>query len=85
MTTTTAPTDDWLDRFVEYIVARAVERLDTDETWTVSQVADYLGVDQRTVRKALEAGTLPGARIGNRWRCSRLAIQNFTSGRTTAS
>lgn len=41
---------------------------------TVTEVAPLLGLDERSVRRALAAGTLPGIRIGGSWRVPSAAI-----------
>lgn len=33
----------------------------------VPQVADILGRDERTVRRAIEAGRIPGQKVGAKW------------------
>jgi excisionase family DNA binding protein len=33
---------------------------------TVAETAELLGLDQRTVRRGIEAGDLPGIRVGKR-------------------
>ena len=38
------------------------------------EVAKILGLSERTVRKLLENGELPGLRLGRQWRCKRTAI-----------
>ena len=35
---------------------------------TVNEVARILNVTRQTITKLLEAGDLPGVRVGNRWR-----------------
>jgi len=46
-----------------------VRRSDLGDVATVAELAAYLRLDDRTLRKALEAGSIAGAeRIGRTWR-----------------
>lgn len=49
-------------------VVSASERLDGRWFVSVAEVAEVLGVDPRTVRRAIEAGEVPAVRVGQRYR-----------------
>lgn len=44
------------------------------EVMTVEQTAELLQVEMMTVLELVEAGELPGRRLGNTWRFSRAAV-----------
>jgi excisionase family DNA binding protein len=41
---------------------------------TVTEAAELMRVDPRTLRRALEAGQVPGVRVGNVW---RIPVEKF--------
>jgi excisionase family DNA binding protein len=47
---------------------------------TTAQLAEFLKVDEETVRKLARRGELPGRKIGRDWRFSRLAILDWLAG-----
>ena len=47
------------------------------EVMTLAEAADYLGVEQAEVERLAESGDLPGRRIGDEWRFSRAAIEDW--------
>lgn len=51
----------------------------TDDVLTTEETAALLRVHPVTVRLAATAGTIPGRRVGNRWRFSRVAILAYLS------
>lgn len=57
-----------------------------DEVLTAQEVAALLRVHPVTVRLGAAAGSIPGTRIGSRWRFSRVAIQALlgSNQKTTA-
>ena len=40
----------------------------SDPAWTVKQVAEYLNVDPKVVYRLVQAGELPGFKVGATWR-----------------
>lgn len=52
-----------------------------DDVLTTAQLADFLKVDEETVRKLAREGELPGRKIGRDWRFSRGAILDWLAGR----
>ncbi len=45
------------------------------DVMTVPQAAAFLQVTEQTILRGLRAGTIPGNKIGARWRLSRLALE----------
>ncbi|HEY8394944.1 MAG TPA: helix-turn-helix domain-containing protein [Thermaerobacter sp.] len=50
------------------------------EVMTVAEAAAYLRVDERTVRRLLRAGRLPGRKVGREWRLHKAALDRFLAG-----
>src|SRR5579883_2555329 len=48
-----------------------------EQLMTVRQLADYLQMNERTVLKLVNAGTLPGAKIASQWRFKRSVIDSW--------
>ena len=51
---------------------------------TQTETADVLGCDQRTVSRAIQAGDLPGIRLGRRVMVPRLPLLALLEGRQSA-
>jgi excisionase family DNA binding protein len=51
-------------------------RLTTD-VLTLSQVAKILQLSTQTVRRRFEDGTIPGKKIGIKWRCTRKSLDAY--------
>ena len=49
--------------------------------WTLENVADYLGVSRRTVRRLVAAGRIPCARIASRLRFEPADVLRFVAAR----
>ncbi len=52
---------------------------------SISETAQALGVADSTIRKMIEAGTLPATRIGvgrGRWVIARKALEDLLSGQS---
>ncbi len=47
---------------------------------TVSQAAQMLNVDRKTVSRHLNRGKLPGAKIGSLWRLPRTELEAYLRG-----
>lgn len=65
------PTTEWVIRAQ---TERALELIGNRLFLTVSEVAEHTRVDERTLRRALSAGTFPGVRIQNTWRIPAAAF-----------
>jgi excisionase family DNA binding protein len=52
----------------------------TTDVLTTAQLADFLKVEEETVRNLARRGDLPGRKIGRDWRFSRLAILDWLAG-----
>ncbi|HEY8393612.1 MAG TPA: helix-turn-helix domain-containing protein [Thermaerobacter sp.] len=50
------------------------------EVMTVAEAAAYLRVDERTVRRLLREGRLPGRKVGREWRLHKAALDRFLAG-----
>lgn len=48
-----------------------------DRLMTLKQLAEYLSVNERTVLKLVQEGTIPGVKIGNQWRFRRPMIDTW--------
>src|SRR5262245_19798774 len=44
---------------------------------TIKQVATYLNVNERTVSKLVQDGTIPGVKVGNQWRFRKAMIDTW--------
>lgn len=59
------------------VVGRAALRESGPEIVTLDEAAALLRLEEPQVRKAAEAGELPGRRIAGEWRFSRLALLDW--------
>ncbi len=50
---------------------------------TVKQAAEYLQVHPLTVNRHLNAGNLPGRKVGSRWRIRKEDLEEFSAGKLT--
>jgi PTS system nitrogen regulatory IIA component len=48
-----------------------------DRLMTIKQLATYLSVNERTVLKLVQEGTLPGVKVGNQWRFRKAMIDTW--------
>jgi excisionase family DNA binding protein len=55
-----------------------------DDVMTTKQVAEYLGIRQRSVHQARERGRLEGWKTGARWRFDRRSVEAFEARRRGA-
>ena len=55
----------------------AESKREGDEILTVGQVSKLLKLHQRTIYKLVRNGTIPGRRVGKKWRFLRSEIMNF--------
>jgi DNA binding domain, excisionase family len=59
-------------------------RISNHPLLTVRQAAEFLGVSEKTVRRAIAAGGLTASRVGRQWRISHESLFAFFSGRSNA-
>jgi excisionase family DNA binding protein len=45
--------------------------------WGVKEAAVYLGVNERTVLRLMQQGSVPGFRLGKLWRVSPAALRAY--------
>ena len=50
---------------------------------TIEEVADWLGVNSRTIYRLAQGGRLPGFKVGKQWRFSPTALQDWINDRMT--
>ena len=48
-----------------------------DDILTLSEVAEYLKISEKTLLKMVNSGEIPSAKIGNQWRFSRAMINDW--------
>ncbi len=48
-----------------------------DRLMTIKQLASYLSINERTVLKLVQDGTLPGVKVGNQWRFRKAMIDTW--------
>jgi excisionase family DNA binding protein len=64
------------------VVGRASFRPDEPrEVMSLAELAQWLEVDEDTVRSLAEAGDLPGRRLGDEWRFARAAVLDWLAAR----
>ena len=60
---------------------RNVDDASMDPLVTIEQVATYLQVSKDTVYRLAQAGSLPGAKIGQQWRFRKSEVDTWLEGR----
>lgn len=55
-----------------------------DEILTLSEIADYLKVSEKTILRMLQAGEFPGVKVSNQWRFVREAVDDWLRARMQA-
>jgi len=50
---------------------------------TIREVADYLQVDEKTIRRWIATGDLNAFKLGRQWRVAEKELQNFLRERWT--
>jgi len=58
------------------------ESLANDDVLTVSEVADYLKVNERTVYRLAAAKKIPGFKVGTAWRFRRTELEAWISAQS---
>lgn len=49
----------------------------TDEIMTISEVASYLKITEKTAYRLVSEGKIPGFKVGGSWRFNRSEILNW--------
>jgi excisionase family DNA binding protein len=68
---------DLVDRYLgteDMVGGRAGSEVRESDVLTVEQLAEFLQVDEKTVRSLAANGDLPGRKLGRHWRFSRQAV-----------
>jgi excisionase family DNA binding protein len=68
---------DLVDRYLgteDMVGGRAGSEVREPDVLTVEQLAEFLQVDEKTVRSLAANGDLPGRKLGRHWRFSRQAV-----------
>lgn len=50
---------------------------------SIEEVAEWLGVDDRTVYRLAQSGSLPGFKVGRQWRFSEDVLRSWVDDRMT--
>ena len=50
---------------------------------SIEEVAEWLGVDARTVYRLAKSGRLPGFKVGRQWRFNEDALKDWIADQTT--
>lgn len=58
---------------------------DKDEIMTLTEIAGYLKVSEKTVLRMLRTGSFPGAKVSNQWRFVRAVVDDWLSNRMYAA
>ena len=61
------------------------KRQDSDEIMTLSEVAQYLKVSEKTVLRMVQTGAFPGVKVSSQWRFVRGIVDDWLSIRMHAS
>jgi len=70
--------DDLHDLAVAHVGAELARRDSPQAAWmSVGELADMLGVHQRTIYRALSSGRLVGVRVGAAWRVRREDLETW--------
>jgi len=77
-------TSDKLDRLADLLgdlpddrTEKLLAKLEATSTFRVEEVAALLDVSERTVRRRLRDGALPGVKVEGRWRISRADLEQW--------
>ena len=49
----------------------------SDDILSIEELAEYLKISQSTLYKLAQEGTLPGQKVGRRWRFHKAAIDDW--------
>jgi len=55
------------------------------EVWTLSQVADFLKISEKSVTRLLQQKQIPGVKVGGQWRFLRQAVEDWFASRMSAT
>lgn len=53
----------------------------TDEIMTISEIASYLKITEKTTYRLVSEGKIPGFKVGGSWRFNRLEIQAWAKAK----
>ena len=53
----------------------------SDEIMTISDVASYLKITEKTAYRLVSEGKIPGFKVGGSWRFNRIEIQDWTKAK----
>lgn len=54
---------------------------DNDEILTLTEIAGYLKVSEKTILRMVQSGQFPGAKVSNQWRFVRAIVDDWLSAR----
>lgn len=57
------------------------ERTGKDEILTLTEIAGYLKVSEKTILRMVQSGEFPGVKVSNQWRFVRAAVDDWLSAR----
>ena len=58
---------------------------DYPDVMTLDEAAEYLRLKPRTIYGLAQTRKIPGAKLGNRWRFSKTALDEWLTGRQQAA
>ena len=54
---------------------------DKDEILTLTEIAGYLKVSEKTILRMVQSGQFPGVKVSNQWRFVRAIVDDWLSAR----
>jgi PTS system nitrogen regulatory IIA component len=66
------------------VSGQGIERGQSDEIMTLTEIAGYLKISEKTVTRMVQAGNLPGAKVANQWRFVRAVIDDWLQSRMSS-
>lgn len=66
-----------MEVFIYYIIMKDMNRTGINSLMTLSEVAEYLKLSERTVLRLVHKNDIPGSKVGNQWRFSRSVIDDW--------
>jgi PTS system nitrogen regulatory IIA component len=61
------------------------KRTHSDEIMTLTEIAGYLKVSEKTVLRMVQSGQFPGVKVSNQWRFVRAVVDDWLSARMYAA
>jgi excisionase family DNA binding protein len=71
------PTGSVFEHGASMRLGQAVPAAEEPEVLTLEQLVELLAVDEETLKELVEAGEIPGRKIGPHWRFSRRAVLDW--------